>query len=86
MEKHLFCVYDAAAGAYLDPFVAPSVEFALREFRRAANEQGHQFNRYPADFTLFHCGKFDPVSGKLTGGMLHSLGVAITLIDRMEVD
>ncbi len=84
MEKHLFTVYDSAAGLYLDPFVAPSIEFAIREFRNIVNKEGHQFNLYPEDYTLFHIGKFHPEGGKITPLYLTSLGVAITF--KMQVD
>jgi len=84
MEKHLFTVYDSAAGAYLDPFVAPSIEFAIREFRQVVNKEGHQFNLYPEDYTLFHIGSFDPQSGNLMPQTITSLGVAITF--KMQLD
>lgn len=85
MEKHLFTVFDSAAGAYLDPFVAPSIEFALREFRRAVNEEGHQFGKFPEDYTLFHVGVFSAETGQLEGQGPTSLGVAITFIQGMEL-
>lgn len=80
MEKHLFTVYDSAAGTYLDPFVAPSIEFAIREFRSVVNQPGHQFNKFPADYTLFHVGQFDITSGELVGCSPASLGVALTFV------
>lgn len=80
MEKHLFTVYDSAAGAYLDPFVAPSIEFAIREFKSAVNKENHQFNRYPEDYTLFHIGQFSQADGKLIPSDPRSLGVAITFV------
>lgn len=85
MEKHLFTVYDSAAGAYLDPFVAPSPEFAIREFKRAVNDEGHQFNRFPEDYTLFLMGTFDPMNGNLTPLTLTSLGVAITFKQQLDI-
>jgi hypothetical protein len=86
MEKQCFTVYDSAAQHYLEPFFAPSVEFAIREFRSAVNTPEHQFNKFPEDFTLFHIGTFEPESGVLNPVHPHSLGVAITFLDRqMEV-
>lgn len=85
MIKFLFSVYDSAAGMYLAPFDAPSLEFAIREFRRAANDPGHQFNRFPEDYTLFYIGDFDGSSGTLESKEPTSLGVAITLIERKEI-
>ncbi len=85
MEKHLFSVYDSAAAMYLDPFVAPTVEFAMREFRRMANTPGQQIATYPADYTLFHIGAFDCASGDLIGCPPRSLGVAITFVEQREL-
>lgn len=81
MTTQLFCIYDSAALRYLDPFNAPTIEFALREFRTAVNKDGHQFNQYPADYTLFHIGAFDPEKGILLPSNPLSLGVAITFLD-----
>ncbi len=86
MEKHLFSVYDSAAAMYLDPFVAPTVEFAIREFRRMANTPGQQIATYPADYTLFHIGAFDSLSGQLLEIPPSSLGVAITFVEEEELN
>lgn len=85
MEIQMFTVYDSAAGAYLEPFFAPTLEFAMRGFREAVNKPGHQFARFPEDYTLFHVGSFDPQSGVVDPMVPHSLGVAVTFVDRQEV-
>lgn len=82
MESRLFTVYDSAAALFLEPFVAPTIEFALREFKSAANDPGHQFHKYPTDYTLFCIGTFDPGNGQLTGSNPMSLGVAVTFINQ----
>jgi hypothetical protein len=81
METHIFTVYDNAAQRYLDPFTAPTIEFALREFRRLVNTAGHNFNVYPDDYTLFLIGQFDPHTGTIDPAHPQSLGVAITMIE-----
>lgn len=85
MEKHLFTVFDSAAGMYLDPFVAPSVDFALREFRKVANTEGHQFNNFPSDYTLYHIGTFVPETGALYGTDPRSLGVAVQFVEQIQI-
>lgn len=80
MDKFLCCVYDSAAGFYLDPFVAPSIEFAIRGFREAVNTDGHQFQKFPQDYTLFHIGTFSAETGELTPIAPTSLGVAVTFL------
>lgn len=76
-----FTVYDSAAGRYLEPFTAPSIDFALRGFREAVNTEGHHFGKFPSDYTLFHIGEFDPETGQMQGMEPRSLGVAITFVD-----
>lgn len=82
MDKHLFTVFDTAAGAFLDPFVAPSIEFAIRSFRQAVNTPEHQFNTFPEDYTLFCIGTFDAKTGRLHPEDPKNLGIAITFINK----
>lgn len=90
MLQQIFCVYDSAAQRYLDPWLAPTLEFALRSFREAVNRPDHHFNKFPADYTLFHLGEWDGERGKYH--LLetpHNLGVAITLVEspiQLEAD
>lgn len=81
MTKYIFTVFDSAAGAFLEPFVAPSIEFALRAFRKAVNTDGHQFNEYPDDYTLFVIGSFSIEQGTIEPQTPQSLGVAITFVE-----
>lgn len=78
MDKLAFTVFDSAANMYLEPFFAPTIEFAIRGFREAVNKEGHQFNTYPEDYTLYHIGSFDPEQGVFLAMDPRSLGVAIT--------
>lgn len=82
MEKFAFTVFDSAAGMYLEPFFAPSIEFAIRGFREAVNTKDHQFNRFPEDFTLYHVGSFDQENGYFNAQDPRSLGVAITFVKK----
>lgn len=79
-EMEAFCVYDSAAELYLEPFFAPTIEVAIRGFREAVMKEGHQFNKFPADYTLFHIGSFSGSTGMFTVGTPHSLGVALTFL------
>lgn len=82
MKCELFSVFDSAAKKFLEPFFAPTVEYAIRQFRLTANKANHQFNQFPEDYTLFHVGSFDQDEGLLRPlATPHSLGVAITFID-----
>lgn len=85
MTKQIFSVYDSAAGAFLDPFVAPTIEFAIRDFRRICNTEGNSISNFPADYTLFHIATFHIDTGQVVPLKAHAnLGVAITFIQNTE--
>jgi len=81
MIDEIFTVFDSAANAFLTPYFAPTVEFAMRSFREAVNTDGHQFNKFPEDYTLYHCGSFDQQKGTLNPQDPRSLGTAQTFLD-----
>lgn len=84
-NPQMFSVYDSAADRYTDPFVAPTIEWAIREFRRSANQPGKQISEYPQDYTLFHIGEFNPESGVLEPQVPRSLGVAIQFVESPDI-
>lgn len=78
----VFTVFDSAARRFLEPFCADTPEVACRMFRTLVNREGHQFNRFPEDYTLFQIGEFDGELGTLKSlSAPHPLGVAITFRD-----
>lgn len=78
MTQVVCAVYDAAASAYLEPFFCPTVEYAARIFREACEKEGHQFNKFPEDYTLFQIGFYDVEHGELSPlAALHPLARAI---------
>lgn len=77
MTINMFTVYDSAAERFLDPFHAPTAQVAIRVFSEAANKDGHQFQKFPGDYTLFHIGEFDPDKGELVPMTPRSLGTAL---------
>jgi len=60
--KLVFSVYDSKANAFLQPFFAVSRGVAERSFFAAVMDQGHDFNRFAEDYTLFELGEFDEAS------------------------
>ena len=81
----LFSVYDQKAAAFLDPFVAPTIDFAIREFRTAVNSPKHQFARYPEDYVLFKLGEFDPDTGLvLPEAAPVNISIGLTLVEGVE--
>lgn len=82
----LFTVHDSKAEAFIVPFYERTTGLAVRAFTAAANEDGHQFNRFPGDYTLFELGEFN----ELTAGieMLRtpkSLGLAVNFVEQPKL-
>lgn len=86
MNRYFFSVFDSAAKMFMDPFMAPTVEFAIRGFREAVNRKDHQFNKFPGDYTLFIVGEFDPERAQLIPQEPASLGVALTFVNAPTPD
>lgn len=85
MREEMFSVYDSAAKRYLQPFFAETQEVAIRMFRAIVNKADHQFNRFPEDYTLFYVGVFDGETGMVQPCTPHSLGVALTFVERPKL-
>lgn len=86
MTEMVFTVFDSSANAFLRPFFSPTIETAIRSFREIVNQEGHQFNKFPEDFTLYHVGEFDQTKGELKGSGPVSLGLAITFVTRAPLE
>lgn len=81
MRLLLFTVFDSAARRFLAPFEGETIESAIRSFRAVVNQDGHQFNRFPEDYTLFVVGEFSGETGLLEAYETpRSLGVAVTFL------
>lgn len=87
MKILLFSVYDSAAKAFLEPFHSQTVETAIRAFREVVNREGHSFNKFPEDYSLFAVGEFDQAKGLLDAYEVpRSVGLAIMMIESGEID
>lgn len=58
LHEH-FVIHDAKASAYLKPFYSQSIGTAVREVTEAVNSDGHGFNKWASDYSLYHMGNFD---------------------------
>ncbi len=76
MNVEMFTVYDLAAKRYMDPFPAPTIEFAIRGFKEACGSEGHQFAKYPEDYVLYRVASFDAESGLMEGHLAEKLAMA----------
>lgn len=59
-------VFDSKADAYLEPFFSVNTATALRAFESAVQKEGHNFNTWAEDYTLFELAEFDEQTGKIT--------------------
>lgn len=83
MTEELFAVFDSAAGAFLPPFNAQTIEVAMRRFRASLQHPDNQMAKFPEDYTLFHIGTFSAETAQIVPVIPpHSLGVAVTYMDR----
>ncbi len=86
MQLKMFSIYDSKAEAWIQPFFSLATGSAIRSFETAANEEGNDFNRYGADYTLFEVGYFDQHTGELRALKANiNLGLAIVFIRPMQV-
>ena len=81
MTQHIFAVFDAKADAYLAPFQASTFGIAERLFSDMVNQQGHQFNRHPADYTLYVIGRFDTHTALLESVELKPIITGLQALD-----
>lgn len=85
MIQKVFSVYDSKAEAFLPPFFCGTRGIAVRVFAQAANEAGHNFSKWPGDYTLFELGEFDDREGKFfVGGAAENLGTALQYVEGKE--
>lgn len=81
MKLQVFAIFDSKAEAFIQPWFSQTIGTAIRSFEQAVNEDGHHFQKFSGDYTLFHLGDFDQVKGNFT--QLKSptnLGLAITFM------
>lgn len=76
MMMEIFSVLDMAAKQYLEPFFAPTIDFAIRGFKSACQKDGHQFAEYPEDYVLYKIGVFDGEKGEITGESMQKIANA----------
>lgn len=64
MKLQIFAVHDSKLHGFMLPFFQQNVQMAARAFATGANDPGSTLCQHPEDFTLFHLGSFDDVSGQ----------------------
>ena len=80
MKQGIFSIYDSKAEAFIQPFFAATVGVAIRNVRRATEEEGSNFKHFAADYTLFELGTFEDTTGEIHLLPAHvNHGTALTL-------
>lgn len=65
---NIYIVRDVKAGAFNNPFVQQSDGAAIRSFQQEVNrvDTNNMINLYPADFSLYRTGSYDPDLGVIS--------------------
>lgn len=81
----ILAIFDAAAEAYMVPFMAQSRGEAIRAFADLVADESHPVGKHPDDYTLFVVGEFNKGSGVITPVVPVSLGNALEFRARARV-
>ncbi|AXH73745.1 MAG: nonstructural protein [Microviridae sp.] len=68
VNMNIYIVRDVKAGAFNNPFVQQSDGAAIRSFQQEVNrvDTNNMINLYPADFSLYRTGSYDPDLGVIS--------------------
>jgi len=86
MNVELFSILDQAANRYMDPFPGPTVDFGIRGFKEACRTDGHQFQKFPEDYALYHIATFHPDSGEIFPITPHKIAMATSFVNGAQLD
>ena len=65
MEINFYAVYDKKAESFSPPFTMQNGAMAERIFRAQVSDTSMVIGQNPGDFSLFHLGEIDLVTGKI---------------------
>lgn len=65
-KRVVVCVRDSALGAFMNPFVAPSLGMAQRSFSDEVNRKDSEMNRHPGDYEMWYVADFDDVTAEFS--------------------
>lgn len=84
MKHKMYAVYDAAAAAYLPPFLAQNDQVAERMFAAAAIDDSHQFCKHAKDYSLWRIADFDDETAVIEDRHNHCVAQAHEIKARYE--
>jgi hypothetical protein len=80
-----FCIFDAKAEAYIEPFKCHAVGQAIRSFMDIIANPQSVIAKHPEDFVLFHLGSWDQFTGSYTSFTTPKpIATALSLISRLQ--
>lgn len=79
----MYCAFDKAVGAFLQPFYARATGEAIRMFTDVVNDSKSTFFQHPQDFELFSVGVFDPASGLISDCVVTRIITASEVVNKM---
>ncbi len=84
MTVEAFAILDMVAEQYMEPFFTINAQTALRGFSMHCAEDGHQFNKFPEDYALYHVGSWNGSDGVFTPLEPRKIGQASSFVVRHE--
>lgn len=79
----VYSVYDSKAKAYSQPIFSMNNATMIRSFTKAANQEGHDFHTFAADYTLFCLAEWDELTGTFTQlDVQENLGLAVNYLNK----
>lgn len=84
MIHQLIAVFDVKVGAYSKPVAVPADGAAIRSFQDAVNDKTTEYNKHPADYSLFNIGTYDDISGEVVAIKPKILAQASSLLQVQE--
>lgn len=66
MRVNVYAIHDVKAGAFLQPWFAPTHAMAFRNIEKSMRTPNSPFSDFPADFTLFKVGEFEDDTGEIS--------------------
>jgi len=67
MNLNIYTIKDAKAGTYAQPFYSVNNTTAIRSFTVSVKDPQNPLSAYPEDFSLWHLGTYNDITGKLVG-------------------
>nr|UXQ88131.1 MAG: nonstructural protein [Microvirus sp.] len=79
MKHNIYSIYDSKAEAYSLPFYMQHEAQAIRTLQDWTNNPETPYSKHPEDYTLFHLGTYDEITGTITQDKITSVVNSLAL-------